>query len=87
MLLTLPQVLTPDELGQARAWLAEAGVEHRFHDFKKAGVPEPRLDAWIAAFDLVGRRVSEVGTMTASEVPTQSGMRTSSGTPMTRKTS
>ena len=29
----------------------------------------------------------EVGMITASEVPTQSGMRTSSGTPMTRNTS
>jgi arsenate reductase (glutaredoxin) len=38
-----------DTVKKARAWLAGQGVEHAFHDFKKQGVPEPRLDAWIAA--------------------------------------
>lgn len=38
-----------DTVKKARAWLTEHGVEHEFHDFKKAGVPEARLDAWIAA--------------------------------------
>jgi len=36
-----------DTVKRARAWLAEQGVEHRFHDFKKAGVPLPQLDAWL----------------------------------------
>lgn len=38
-----------DTVKRARAWLAQHGVEHRFHDFKKAGVPTEHLDAWIDA--------------------------------------
>jgi Spx/MgsR family transcriptional regulator len=38
-----------DTVKRARAWLTAQGVEHRFHDFKKAGVPPERLDAWLAA--------------------------------------
>ena len=38
-----------DTVKRARAWLTAHGREHRFHDFKKDGVPEPRLDAWLAA--------------------------------------
>ncbi len=37
-----------DTVKKARAWLAEHGREVRFHDFKKAGVPADRLDAWLA---------------------------------------
>ena len=37
-----------DTVKKARAWLAEAGVDYQFHDFKKQGVP-PQLDAWLAA--------------------------------------
>jgi len=38
-----------DTVRRARAWLQAQGVAHRFHDFKKSGVPPARLDAWIAA--------------------------------------
>lgn len=38
-----------DTVKRARAWLAEQGRAHEFHDFKKAGVPPARLDAWLAA--------------------------------------
>jgi arsenate reductase (glutaredoxin) len=38
-----------DTVKKALAWLAEHGVAHTFHDFKKQGVPEHRLDAWQAA--------------------------------------
>jgi arsenate reductase len=38
-----------DTVERARAWLAERGVAHEFHDFKKAGVPAAGLDAWVAA--------------------------------------
>ncbi len=34
---------------RARAWLSSEGIAYTFHDFKKAGVPETRLDAWIDA--------------------------------------
>ena len=36
-----------DTVKRARAWLEDRGFEHRFHDFKKAGVPEEALDRWI----------------------------------------
>ena len=38
-----------DTVKKARVWLTERGVGHRFHDFKKQGVPEPELDRWLAA--------------------------------------
>jgi arsenate reductase (glutaredoxin) len=36
-----------DTVKRSRAWLEDRGVEHRFHDFKKGGVPRDRIDAWI----------------------------------------
>ena len=38
-----------DTVRKARAWLDAAGVDYRFHDFKKAGVPAEALTAWLAA--------------------------------------
>ena len=38
-----------DTVNRARAWLAEHGMAHEFHDFKKAGVPAACLDAWLQA--------------------------------------
>lgn len=38
-----------DTVKRARAWLNEQGVMHSFHDFKKQGLPEDRLQAWLAA--------------------------------------
>ncbi len=38
-----------DTVKKARAWLGAQGVAHAFHDFKKQGVPEAALDAWLAA--------------------------------------
>jgi Spx/MgsR family transcriptional regulator len=38
-----------DTVKRARAWLEVQRRPYRFHDFKKAGVPTDRLDAWIAA--------------------------------------
>jgi arsenate reductase (glutaredoxin) len=49
---TLYGIPNCDTVKKARAWLAEHGVAHAFHDFRKAGVPRERLDAWLAA---VGR--------------------------------
>lgn len=37
-----------DTVKRARAWLIDHGLTHRFHDFKKQGVPEPELARWIA---------------------------------------
>ena len=47
--MTLYGIPNCDTVKRARAWLAEQGIAHEFHDFKKAGVPEARLDAWLAA--------------------------------------
>ena len=47
--ITLYGIPNCDTVKKARAWLAEQGIDHQFHDFKKAGVPEPGLDAWLAS--------------------------------------
>jgi Spx/MgsR family transcriptional regulator len=44
---TLYGIPNCDTVKKARAWLAEHGVAHDFHDFKKAGVPAGRLQAWL----------------------------------------
>ena len=36
-----------DTVKRARAWLNEHGVAHGFHDFKKQGLPEDHLQAWL----------------------------------------
>ncbi len=36
-----------DSVKRARAWLTAQGLAHVFHDFKKAGLPPDRLDAWL----------------------------------------
>ena len=38
-----------DTVKKARAWLGSHDVSYRFHDYKKAGVPEDRLRVWVAA--------------------------------------
>ena len=38
-----------DTVKRARAWLDERGTRYTFHDLKKSGVPEQRLDAWLQA--------------------------------------
>jgi arsenate reductase (glutaredoxin) len=50
-----------DTVKRARAWLAEAGHEAAFHDFKKQGVPADLLPAWLAAFG-AERLVNRAGT-------------------------
>jgi arsenate reductase (glutaredoxin) len=37
-----------DTVKKARAWLDAAGTAYQFHDYKKAGVPLDRLEAWCA---------------------------------------
>lgn len=49
MTITVYGISNCDTVKRARAWLAEHGVEHHFHDFKKAGVPVAGLDAWLRA--------------------------------------
>ena len=47
--ITLYGIPNCDTVKKARAWLQERGREVVFHDFKKAGVPPARLDAWVAS--------------------------------------
>jgi arsenate reductase len=49
MSITLYGIPNCDTVKKARAWLGERGHAHHFHDFRKAGVPEDRLDAWLQA--------------------------------------
>jgi arsenate reductase (glutaredoxin) len=44
---TLYGITNCDTVKKARAWLADQGVDCTFHDFRKAGVPPDRLDAWL----------------------------------------
>lgn len=46
-MLTLYGIPNCDTVKKARAALEQAGRAHAFHDFKKQGVPEERLDAWL----------------------------------------
>ena len=39
-----------DTVKKARRWLADHNIEYQFHDFKKAGVPEAPLQAWLEHF-------------------------------------
>ena len=48
-----------DTVKAAGAWLHTHGIAHDFHDYKKHGVPQPQLHAWIASVGwtaLVNRR-------------------------------
>jgi Spx/MgsR family transcriptional regulator len=49
MATTLYGIPNCDTVKKSRAWLADQGVAHAFHDFRKQGVPAERLDAWIQA--------------------------------------
>jgi arsenate reductase len=79
----VPQTMAPitlygipncDTVRQARAWLAAQGIVVAFHDFRKAGVPAERLDAWIAALGwetLLNRKSS---TWRQLDEPTRAGV-------------
>jgi arsenate reductase len=45
--ITLFGIANCDTVKKARAWLTSKGLEHQFFDFKKQGVPENELDAWL----------------------------------------
>ena len=36
-----------DSVRKARAWLDARGLAYTFHDFKKQGVPDEKLDRWL----------------------------------------
>jgi Spx/MgsR family transcriptional regulator len=49
MSITVYGITNCDTVKKARAWLADQDVAYAFHDFKKQGVPQERLDRWIGA--------------------------------------
>lgn len=61
MALILYGIPNCDTVKKARAWLADQGVAHSFHDFRKQGVPPARLDAWLHAAG-AGRLLNRQGT-------------------------
>ena len=63
-----------DTVKKSRLWLAEHGIDHRFHDFKRDGIPPDRLDAWLASAGwekLVNRRGP---TWRKLDTPVQAGV-------------
>ena len=48
MTLTLYGIPNCDTVKKARVWLDQQGVAFAFHDYKKAGIDRPRLEAWVA---------------------------------------
>lgn len=45
---TLYGIPNCDTVKKARVWLDQHGVAFEFHDYKKAGIDRPRLEAWTA---------------------------------------
>ena len=45
---TLYGIKNCDTVKKARAWLDARGIAYAFHDYKTAGIDEPRLRAWAA---------------------------------------
>lgn len=48
-MITLYGIPNCDTVKKARAWLTDQGIDYRFHDFKKQGVPADLLPGWLAA--------------------------------------
>jgi arsenate reductase (glutaredoxin) len=48
-MITLLGIPNCDTVKKARAWLTENGLDYKFHDFKKQGVPPERLAVWVNA--------------------------------------
>ena len=46
-MLTLYGIPNCDTVKKARTWLAQQGVDYRFHDYKKQGVPAEALAGWV----------------------------------------
>lgn len=60
-MITLYGIPNCNTVKKARRWLDEHGVAYAFHDFKKQGVPEARLDHWLSTVGSA-RLVNQQGT-------------------------
>ena len=47
MSITMFGIASCDTIKRARQWLNERGIEYSFHDYKKIGVDEQKLRAWV----------------------------------------
>jgi arsenate reductase len=47
-MLTLYGIANCDTIKKARRWLDDHGREYRFHDYRRDGLDEPALRAWVA---------------------------------------
>jgi Spx/MgsR family transcriptional regulator len=58
-MITIYGIPNCDTMKKARRWLDAHGVEYRFHDYKKRGIEEERVRAWVAELGwdaLINRR-------------------------------
>ncbi len=46
-MITIYGIPNCDTMKKARKWLEANGVEYVFHDYKKKGVPQEKLAAWV----------------------------------------
>lgn len=46
-MMTLYGIKNCDTVKKALAWLSQQGIDHRFHDFRKDGLDEKMLRAWV----------------------------------------
>ena len=44
---TMYAIANCDTVKKARTWLDQNGVAYVFHDYKKAGIDQPRLETWV----------------------------------------
>lgn len=68
--LTLFGIGNCDKVRAARKWLAEAGIDYRFHDFRSNGFDADRLGRWLQQHDimaLVNRRGRTWRTLGAAD--------------------
>lgn len=47
MAITLFGIASCDSCRKARRWLEDAGLEYRYHDIRRDGLPETALRAWV----------------------------------------
>lgn len=48
MAITIYGIPNCDTVKKARTWLVQEGIEHTFHDFKKAGITRDLVNQWLA---------------------------------------
>jgi arsenate reductase len=48
MALTMYGIANCDTIKRAKAWLNDAGIAFNFHDYKKSGIDEAALRAWVS---------------------------------------